>query len=172
MKEIVYKNPWFSVVKDNKWHYIVEKNSNNGAVILILKDNKKFIFVKNYRRAIDSVVIELPRGYGENSEDSLSTAIRESYEETGYQIAQQNLKKIGSINPNSAILTSCIDIYLAHVTLSDLKKKHDNEVIELVEIDINEIMDMISTGLVKDAFSLSAISLYLSQNYNKTQELI
>ena len=167
MKEIVYKNSWFSVVKDDKWHYIIEKNSDNGAVILILKDNKSFIFVKNYRKAIDSIVIELPRGYGENGEDSLSAAIRESYEETGYQIAKKNLKKIGSIHPNSAILASCIDIYIAYVSSSDLKKKHDNEVLELVEIDKNKIMNTISTGLVKDAFSLSAISLYFSTNYNK-----
>ncbi len=172
MKEIVYKNPWFNVIKDDNWHYIVEKNSNNGAVILILKDNKKFILVKNYRKAIDSIVTELPRGYGENGEDSLATAIRESFEETGYLIPQQNLKKIGSINPNSAILSSCVDIYLANVTLSDLKKGHDNEVIEVIEIDKNKIMNTISDGLIKDAFSLSAISLYIAQNYNKMQDSI
>jgi ADP-ribose pyrophosphatase len=169
MKKTVYDNQWFHVIQDDKWHYIEEVNSNNGAVILLLRDNEKFIFIKTYRKAIDSIVIELPRGYGNNKEDSISTAIRESFEETGYKIQKENIKKIGSINPNSAILSSTVDIFFAKVSTLDLKKKHDDEVIEIIEIDKHQIMSAVLSGKIQDAFSLSAISLYTAQNYNKTE---
>jgi len=164
MIDIVYKNNWFSVVKEDNWHYLIENNSNNGAVILILEDNKNFILVKNYRKAIDKIVIELPRGYGENNESSLDTALRESLEETGYKISKNNITKLGSINPNSAILSSEIDIYFANVTTKDKIKDSDLEVIDIIKINKNNIKQMILKGKIKDAFSLSAISLYEIKN--------
>jgi len=164
MIEIVYKNNWFSVAKEDNWHYLIERNSNNGAVVLILENNKNFILVKNYRKAIDKIVIELPRGYGEDNETSLDTALRESLEETGYKIHKKNITKLGSINPNSAILSSEIDIYFANVTSKDKIKDSDSEVINIVKINKSNIKQLILSGEIKDAFSLSAISLYEIKN--------
>ena len=164
MIEIVYKNNWFSVAKEDNWHYLIEKNSNNGAVILILEDNKNFILVKNYRKAIDKIVIELPRGYGEENETSLDTALRESLEETGYKINKENITKLGSVNPNSAILSSEIDIYFAKVSQRDKIKDSDSEVIDIVKINKNSIKKLILNGEIKDSFSLTAISLYELNN--------
>jgi len=169
MKKTVYCNPWFRVIQDEKWHYLEEVNSNNGAVVLLLKDNEKFIFIKTYRKAVNSIVIELPRGYGNNNESSTSTAIRESFEETGYKIKKHNIKKIGSVNPNSAILSSTVDIFFAKVSTVDLKKNHDDEVIELIEIDKDKIISVILSGKIQDAFSLSALSLYMAENCNKIE---
>jgi len=164
MIEIVYKNNWFSVAKEDNWHYLIEKNSNNAAVILILEDNKNFILVKNYRKAIDKIVIELPRGYGEENETSLNTALRESLEETGYKINKENITKLGSVNPNSAILSSEIDIYFAKVSQRDKIKDSDSEVIDIVKINKNSIKKLILNGEIKDSFSLTAISLYELNN--------
>jgi ADP-ribose pyrophosphatase len=160
MIEIVYKNNWFSVVKEDNWHYLIERNPNNGVVVLILEDNKNFILVKNYRKAINKIAIELPRGYGEDNETSLDTALRESLEETGYKIHRNNITKLGSINPNSAILSSEIDVYFANVTSRDKLQNSDSEVIDIVKINKSDIKQMILNGKIKDAFSLSAICLY------------
>lgn len=164
MIDIVYKNNWFSVAKEDNWHYLIEKNSNNGAVILILEDNKNFILVKNYRKAIDKIVIELPRGYGEDNETSLDTALRESLEETGYRINKRNITKLGSVNPNSAILSSEIDIYFANVSKEDKIKDSDSEVIDIVKINKTNIKQLILNGEIKDSFSLTAICLYELNN--------
>lgn len=164
MIDIVYKNNWFSVAKEDNWHYLIEKNSNNGAVILILEDNKNFILVKNYRKAIDKIVIELPRGYGEDNETSLDTALRESLEETGYRINKRNIAKLGSVNPNSAILSSEIDIYFANVSKEDKIKDSDSEVIDIVKINKTNIKQLILNGEIKDSFSLTAICFYELNN--------
>lgn len=164
MKEIVYKNEWFSVIKDGRWHYLIEKNSDNGAVILMLEDCENFIFVKNYRKAIGKTVIELPRGYGEDNESSGDTAIREAYEETGYKIDKKKIVKLGTINPNSAILSSNIDIYFAHVSNNDKIKDLDSEVIGIVKIRKDDIINYINDGRLQDSFTLSAMSLYNAKN--------
>jgi len=165
-EETVYKNKWFKVLKKGKWHYIVEKNSNNGAVILILEDNKNFLFVKNYRQAINSTLIELPRGYGNKNEQSINTAKREALEETGYQIDSLNIMKLGSIYPNSAILSSKIDIFFAQVTPLDKIQDSDSEVIEIVKLSHQEISKYINQNKIQDAFSLSALSMYYTKIYN------
>ena len=166
MNKVVYQNQWFSVLNDDNWYFIKEEHANNGAVILILEDDKKFIFVQNYRRAIDTTVIEVPRGYGEKGETSKEAAIRESYEETGYIIQEKNIEKIGSIHPNSAILDSEIDIYFAKVTKSEKVKQPDKEIIKLFEIDKDKILSYVSNGQIKDAFSISAINFYYAKSIN------
>ncbi|UYF43378.1 NUDIX hydrolase [Aliarcobacter cryaerophilus] len=160
MLEIVYENNWFSVAKEENWHYLIEKKFSKGAVILILEDNKNFILIKNYRKAINKVVIELPRGYGEINETSLETAIREAYEETGYKIDKKNICKLGSINPNSAILSSEVDIFFAKVSIKERIKGSDSEVIDIIKIDKNNIKQFIINGEIKDSFTLSALHLY------------
>lgn len=164
MSKIVYKNQWFSVVNDKNWYFIREEHAHNGAVILILEDNEKFIFVENYRRAIDTIVIEAPRGYGENGETSKKAAIREAYEETGYQIQEKNIKKIGSVYPNSAILDAQIDIYFAKVSKNEKIKQPDNEIIEIVKIDKEKILSYINNGQIKDTFSISAVTFYMANS--------
>jgi len=165
MIETVYKNDWFFVKKEDNWHYLVEKKSSNGAVILILENNKDFILVKNYRKAIDKIVVELPRGYGEKNENSLDTALREALEETGYKICKNNIVKIGSINPNSAILASEIDIYFAKVNAQDKVQDSDSEVIDIVKLNKKTFKQYIKNGNIKDSFSISAFSLYeLNEN--------
>ena len=159
-KEIVYKNKWFKVIKEGKWHYIVEKNSRNGAVILMLEEDNDFIFVKNHRVAVDKILLELPRGYGDENEDSIDAAIREAFEETGYKIDKQNILKLGSVYPNSAILESKIDIFFAKVKQVDKIKEPDIEILELIKIPVKNINKYIKKGNIQDSFSLSALSLY------------
>jgi len=164
MIKTVYKNNWFRVIKEEDWHYIIEKNSNNGAVILLLEDNKYFIFIKTYRKAINKTVIELPRGYGEKDETSLETALREAFEETGYKVNNNDIIKLGSIYPNSAILSSEIDIYFAEVSKEDkMQNDIDSEVIGIVKIDKKNIKNFILNQRIKDSFSLSALQLYFIQ---------
>jgi len=158
--ERVYENPWFYVAKEGKWHYLVEKNADNGAVVLILEDDKYFIFVESYRKPLDEVVVEVPRGYGEEGESSLESALREAYEETGYEIDRKDIIKLGTVHPNSGILSSELDIYFANVASESKTKGSDDEVIGIVKVDKDEVDEMIANGKIKDSFSLAAFSFY------------
>lgn len=50
-----------------------------------------------------------------DGETRLQCARRELAEETGYQVAATQLERLGRIRPNSAILASRVDLYLAHM---------------------------------------------------------
>lgn len=166
MKSIQYGNPWFKVIKEDQYHYIEENNAHNGAVILMLLNNQEFIFVEQFRRAIAKTVIELPRGYGESQESSLDAAIREAREETGYLLNIQSIKKIGSIYPNSAILTSNIDIYFADVSSQDMVSlSDDKEVSSVLYVSKDAIIKLIQNGEIQDSFSIAAICYWLMGNF-------
>lgn len=154
-----YSNPWFSVIKDGKYHYIKEVGSDNGAVILVESDND-YIFV-GVRRAAHGFKeqIEAPRGYGEIDESSFEVALRELYEETGCSIEKSQLEKLGVVKPNSAILASEVDVFYARVSDWQFISEHDCEVESVVKISKDEIKDSIRKGLITDAFTLSAFTL-------------
>lgn len=160
-----YKNPWFQVVKDGKYHYLVEDGSNNGAIILALV-KKRFVFVRVNRPAHSMDLVEAPRGYGHNGESSEACAIRELFEETGHKFELSDLDKIGKIRPNSAILSSIIPVYLIESDGNDPIKESDNEVSSVVYIPAKDIYDEVFKGNITDGCTLSALALYWSRNRN------
>ncbi len=158
-----YKNPWFSVVKDGKYHYIKEVGSDNGAVVLIESDSG-YVFVRISRAAhFFKEQIEAPRGYGEAHESSIEAAIREAYEEVGCSIEIGQIEKIGTVKPNSAILASNVDIFYARVGNQQISEFQDNEISGVVTIAKADIQSQITKGLISDAFTLSAFALLWSR---------
>jgi len=157
---IEYSNKWFSVLKEDKYYYVSEENSSNGAVVLVVKDADSYVFVKQFRYAVNSEMIEVPRGYGNPGETSIECAIREVKEETGYSIRKENLRKLGAVSPNSAMLTSKIDIFRAEVSGIDEGEVLDiDEVSEVVIVPISELSEWVSSNQITDGFTLSALAL-------------
>ncbi len=158
-----YKNQWFSVIKDGKFHYIREFGSDNGAIVLIESDSG-YVFVRVSRAAHSfKEQIEAPRGYGEVHESSIETAIRESFEEAGCSIKREQIEKIGTIKPNSAILASSVDVFYARIGDNQISDSQDTEVHGVVTIARDDIQYQIASGLVTDSFTLSAFALLWSK---------
>lgn len=162
--KIVYENPWFRVLKQDQYHYIEENGSDNGAII-IAKSNDKFLFVKVFRNAHQSYILELPRGYGDVNETSLMAAIRELQEESGYTVMPECIKLIGTVKPNSSILCSNIPVYFARI-LEGMKQDvtlMDTETSQVLFFDRKEVLELILNGEISDGMSLSAIMLYFAK---------
>ncbi len=155
----VYENPWFRVVKDEQYHYVQEDASKNGAVVL-LKIADDWIFIESYRKAHDAKLIEAPRGYGDKGESAEECALREVFEETGYQFQISDVVKLGVVRPNSAILASAVSAFLVEVTEAHQLKEPDDEVMSIVRIPESELPSIVASGDISDGFTLSALSLY------------
>jgi len=160
----VYKNPWFKVIKKDEYHYIEEKNSDNGAVILPVVD-EQILLVQVFRPAHGRFFLELPRGYGQPGESSLDAALRELSEETGYLARPEDLSCLGSTRPNSAILTSCIDIYLARLSPEQQVWNPEDEVEELHYYSIAQIPRLMAYGEIQDGFTMAAMALYWAHGF-------
>ena len=160
---IEYENKWFRVLKDGKYHYLQENGSDNGAVVLALIDGC-FIFVQVQRAAQGMELIEAPRGYGNPGELSEDCALRELFEETGHCFDKEDLQLLGNIRPNSAILSSCIPVYLIETAAREPLKAPDGEVTTLVSIDKDAVKSVVAQGKITDGITLAALALYWSRN--------
>lgn len=167
MSTVVYANPWFRVVQEGKYHYVDEPGGQNGAVILMREERNHILFVRHYRVALGVLSLELPRGYGEAGENSLQAAIREAYEETGYAIRPERIMQLGSVYPNSAILSTSVDLFCAEVDKSDRTGSTDGEVEELVRVPVAELRDLLRSGVLRDSFTLSALCLWMNSGEDR-----
>ena len=162
--KIVYSNPWFRVIQDGKYHFVEEPQSRNAAAVLIRHHNGFFVLVEVFRASQGKTLIEIPRGYAENGESSIECAIREVLEETGYQIPPDQIARIGSMTPNSAILSSCVDLYFGKVGDREKLSGPNDEVKRVVMLSEQEIKQHIVEELITDSFTIAAFSLYQLRN--------
>src|SRR5438874_6512667 len=93
-KETVYDGKLFKVYKEmvrlpdgrERPREIV---AHPGAVALVVVDDQdRLVLVRQYRRAVDRVLLEIPAGTREGGEDSEACARRGVRDETGYVAAQ------------------------------------------------------------------------------------
>lgn len=168
--ETVYQNPWFSVRKEGLYHYIVEAGSNNGASVLTVVDGTHFLFLQTERRSQGVVLLESPRGYGEEGESSSDAAARELLEETGYRVHPRNLHHLGAMRPNTGILRSRVDMFLAEVSSQDKVCERDAEAKEIVLVPIECLDEVIQEGTMEDSFTLAALFFYTRMMAGKISE--
>ena len=136
---------------------------HNGAVAIIpLIDEEKMFLVKQFRKAIEKELIELPAGKIEKEEDPKECALRELEEEIGYKAG--HIKKLLSIYTSPGFSNEIIHIYVAW----DLKKtkinRDDDELMDIIEVSINEAKNMIDEGKIMDAKTITGILAYLNKN--------
>jgi len=130
-----------------------------GAVaILPLLDNEKLVLIRQYRVPIKSWIYEIPAGTLEPGEDPEKCALRELEEETGY--SAKKLEKLLEIYPSPGYSSEIIHIYIARELSKGEPKTEIDEVIETVEMDLNEALEMIRKGLIKDGKTITALLYY------------
>ena len=159
----LYENPWFRVVQEGRFHWVVEDNAHNGAAVLARIGDDEFLLLKIQRQAHPGIQLEIPRGYGQPGETSQACACRELAEETGYQVSEDQLIRLGRIKPNSSILASSIDLYLANMDAHALPGSRDDEAREVVRIKLDQLRKMLLEGAIEDSFTLSALALLFNR---------
>ncbi|NJI03685.1 NUDIX domain-containing protein, partial [Staphylococcus agnetis] len=117
-KETLYEGKIITVEKHlvelpNQETSYREVVKHNGAVaICALTPDQKVILVKQYRKALEDTLLEIPAGKLEPNESRINAAKRELEEETGY-IADE-LKLIGEVYGAPGFTNELISIYFAN----------------------------------------------------------
>ena len=157
----LYENPWFRVVADNGYHWIEEDGASQGAAVLAIVDQHEALLVEVCRPAQGNrPALEIPRGYAEPGESSIVCACRELLEETGYRATPAQLTRLGRYRPNSAILSSGVDLYLARLTSQDAVGSHDHEVQAVHRVAIEQLLERLLQGELEDGFTLAALAYW------------
>jgi ADP-ribose pyrophosphatase len=131
-----------------------------GAVVLVVVDDQeRLLLVRQYRRAADRDLLELPAGTRETGEDAAVTAARELGEETGYQAAQ--IQRLGGFFSAPGFCAEYLECYLCTgLTESDAQPEED-ESFEHSRLTVPELQAAIRRGEIEDAKTLAALTLYL-----------
>jgi ADP-ribose pyrophosphatase len=147
-----------SVVLENGNTAMREVVEHPGAVgIVALKENGDIVMVKQYRKAVEQVLLELPAGKLEQGENPLDCAARELTEETGYTAG--DLRYLVSFYTSPGFSNEIMHMFLATNLKEGKNDPDDDEMVETVEISRDRAMDMILKGEIKDGKTIAGILL-------------
>ena len=141
------------------------KHPGAVAVIPITADGK-IVLVKQFRKALNRTLIEIPAGRIEVDEEPQVTAQRELEEETGYGTSK--ITYIQSFATSPGFADEVIHLYVAE-ELFDIENPaegDEDEFIELVEVTVEEAEKLVVSGEIYDAKTAFAI-LYVKFELKK-----
>ena len=152
--EVVYEGPVFRVRK----HQVETVNGSGvrdiiehsgGSLILAVTDEGKVLAVRQYRKALEKAMIELPAGKADPGEEPVVTAVRELEEETGYRAS--NVELLCTFYPTFAYSTEHLYIYFCTGLTKGETHWDDSECMDILEFDADEMIDMVLRGEIEDS---------------------
>lgn len=131
-----------------------------GAVVILAeKDKQKIILVRQFRKAVEEVLLELPAGTIEPFEKTIDCARRELEEETGYQA--QNWNEIIDFYSAPGFCSEKLTLFYARDLIKTKSNTDEDEFIDIVEVDEGEVSLLIKDKKIKDAKSLMGLLWWL-----------
>lgn len=127
-----------------------------GAVVILpMLSESDILFVKQYRHAVQSSILELPAGALEKGENPLSAAQRELAEEGGYQA--EDWISLGTIYPAPGLCDEVQYAFLARGLSPKSLPPDDDEIIEPMPMSLSSTASLIASGEIKDAKTIAVI---------------
>jgi len=102
----------------------------------------------------------VPRGFAHGG-DPAATARDELTEELGRE--PDSLIPIGAVTPNSGLLASRVEVFLAHYATPASVPQDTREVAAVRWIAMSDLAGEIASGAIQDAFTLSAVTCALAR---------
>lgn len=131
-----------------------------GAVAIIPVNEKgQILLIKQWRRAVQEILIEIPAGTLEPGEPILDCAQRELQEETGFKAG--TMIPLGTLYTCPGFCTEKIHLFLGKDLVPSQLPGDETEAIDQIPLTLEEIFTKIDTGEITDAKTISALCLYL-----------
>lgn len=149
----------------------IEQSDGVPGVVIVATDGDRVVFERHYRIATGREHIELPRGHGIATDDdrlsdaSISNAIRELAEETGIAASREECAYVGRIYTDPGIASTAVDVVVCRVgveaidTLSSESADEHEDIRAVFATNRDELDEMVKTGEIDDALTLSALLL-------------
>ncbi|WP_024615060.1 NUDIX hydrolase [Clostridium sp. Ade.TY] len=129
-----------------------------AAAVVAFLDDETILLVRQFRAALNDILLEIPAGKLETGEDPKVCATRELEEETGYK--SENIEYLGTIATGAGFTDERIHIYKATNLYKGTKGGDEDEFIEIESFKLSEIKEMIKSGKIIDTKTISAF-MYL-----------
>ncbi|KNF07420.1 ADP-ribose pyrophosphatase NudF [Gottschalkia purinilytica] len=124
-----------------------------GAVAVIpVTEEDEIVLVNQFRKAVESELLELPAGKLEHGEEPIQCAARELKEETGYESSQ--LEFVSEFYTSPGFCNEKIFLYIAKGLIEGEATPDDGEYIDIKKIKIKDLDKIIAEGKIIDAKTL------------------
>jgi ADP-ribose pyrophosphatase len=133
-----------------------------GVAVVPVTQNKEIIMVRQFRKPFDEELLEVPAGKIEKDEKPEVCALRELQEETGF--AADKISFINVMYPSPGYTDEKIYIYKAEGLTEGNLSLDEDEFLSVEKYTLKQAVDMIKTGMIKDAKTIIAIMLVASEN--------
>lgn len=139
-----------------QWDVIEHKGA---AAIIPADEDGKIILVRQYRGAIDDLLLEIPAG-GRDSveEDFLLCAARELEEEIGYR--SEEIHHLVDYHSAGAYTSEKIAIYYTEKLIPSKQHLDENEFVQIERYTLDELTEMIFDGRITDGKTIAALMSY------------
>jgi len=128
---------------------------SGGVCVVPVTENGEVIMVKQFRKAVESAVLEIPAGKLNKGENHYDCGVRELEEETGYKSGK--MVYLGHVFPSPGFVNETIHIYLA----AELQKCEQNldadEYLDVEKLPIDIVVDMIMKNEINDSKTIAGI---------------
>ncbi len=129
---------------------------HGGAVgIVPFTDEGKIILVKQFRKATNKELVEIPAGTLERGEDPIKCASRELEEETGYVASE--IRRIISFYLAPGYSTEIMHIFHASGLRKTRQKLEEDEEVELINVELDEAISMVRRNEIEDAKTITSL---------------
>jgi len=139
---------------------VAEIIEHPGAVVIIPIDPQgNILLVKQWRRAVGEITMELPAGTLEDNEDPAECAKRELQEETGF--GTQKLTPFGGFFSAPGFCDEYLHLFLAENLYLAPQPQDPDEMTDLVVLTPEEAKAKIMNNEIHDAKTVAGILRYL-----------
>ncbi|HKR79763.1 MAG TPA: NUDIX hydrolase [Nitrospira sp.] len=128
-----------------------------AAAVVPLKNSDTVVLIKQFRHAAGGFIYEIPAGKLHPGEDPKDCAARELEEEIGYRAGKLDL--LSSIFTAPGFTDEVIHIYKATGLSKGRQQLDRDEVLEIVEVSLQESIEMIRAGSIRDAKTMVGLQM-------------
>lgn len=130
-------------------------NHPGAVAVIAVTEEYKLVMVRQYRKALEKEIIEIPAGKLEKEEPPIQSAARELEEETGYKT--ESLTKVTSFYTSPGFADEIIHLYEAGKLKEGETYTDDDEFVEVMEVSLEEAEDLIEEERIHDAKTMFAV---------------
>ena len=130
------------------------------VAIVAIDNDKNVLLVKQFRKAVEKELLEIPAGGIDPGEDPVTAVRREMQEETG--CLPRKVERLGGFYSTPGYCTEYLHLYLATDLTPSQLFAEDTESIKLVRVPISQIPGLIASGSICDAKSIAGLLIYSS----------
>jgi len=129
---------------------------HNGAVAVLAVDPEGSVYlVRQYRKPVEEVLLEIPAGKLEPGEDPLECARRELLEETG--LVARRWEQVFRYYSTPGFTTEVVHVYVARDVEQHRAAPESDEFLEVVKMPLAEAYEKVLDGTIRDGKSIVAI---------------